>query len=173
MTLSLTVEDGAETALELVSPPDKLEYSVGETLDMTGLKVLIYENGKTVESLNGDKLTYSTKPLETLSERKIQLTYKDAMEIFYVTVKEAPEEPRTEATEPDQTEPITTQPGTEKPTDPTEVPTEPMQTATPDEPITPEKNKGMPWWGILLIAMAAAGGGCAATFLILKKKKAV
>ena len=81
------------------------------------------------------------------------------MEIFYVTVKEAPEEPRTETTEPDQTEPITTQPGTEKPIDPTEVPTEPMQTATPDEPITPEKNKGMPWWGILLIAMAAAGGG--------------
>jgi hypothetical protein len=173
MTLSLTVEDGAEAALELVSPPDKLEYSVGETLDMTGLKVLIHENGKTVESLNGDKLTYSTKPLETLGERKIQLTYKNAMEIFYVTVKEAPEEPRTETTEPDQTEPITTQPGTEKPIDPTEVPTEPMQTATPDEPITPEKNKGMPWWGILLIAMAAAGGGCAATFLILKKKKAV
>lgn len=173
MTLSLTVEDGAEAALELVSPPDKLEYSVGETLDMTGLKVLIHENGKTVESLNGDKLTYSTKPLETPGERKIQLTYKDAMEIFYVTVKEAPEEPRTEATEPDLTEPITTQPGTEKPTDPTEVPTEPIQTATPDEPITPEKNKGMPWWGILLIAMAAASGGCAATFLILKKKKAV
>ncbi len=173
MTLSLTVEDGAEATLELVDAPKKLEYFVGETLDMTGLKVLIHENGKTTESLNGDKLTYSSEPLETLGERKIKITYKDAMEVFYVTVKEAPEEPVTQATEP--TEPETTEPTTEatepttEPTPQATVPTKPA-VSTPDEPQAPEKTNSMPWWGILLIALAAAGAGVGITLLVLKKR---
>lgn len=134
---------------------------------MTGLKVLLHENGKTSELLNGDKLDYSTEPLKTLGERKIQLTYKDAMAVFYITVKEAPEEPATEPT----TEPTTEvmEPTTEA-TEPTDVttPTEPAA-ATPDAPQRSEKNGGMPWWGILLIALGAAGTGVGVTLVILKK----
>lgn len=168
MTLSLTVEDGAETTLELVEVPDKVEYFAGETLDMTGLKVLIHENGKTIESLDGDKLTYSSKALVTLGEQKIKLTYKEAFEFFIVTVKEAPEEPITEVTQP--TEPETTEPTTEATALPTEAttPTEPLA-ATPDEPQTPENTNATPLWGILLIALAAAGAGVGITVLVLKK----
>lgn len=163
--LCLTVEDGAEAKLEIVKVPDKVEYYSGEKLDMTGLKVLIHENGKTVESLNGDKLTYTDKALVTLGEQKIKLTYKDAFEIFIVTVKEAPEELTTEAMEPTETEPETTELTEPETTEATEPPI-----ATPDEPEIPEKNTGMPWWGILLITLAASGLGCGATFLVLKKK---
>ncbi len=181
MRLCLTVEDGSEATLELVNTPKKLEYFLGETLDMTGLKVLIHENGKTIESLNGDKLIYSTEPLKTLGERKIKLTYKDAMEVFYVTVKEAPEqpdtvpiEPVTEVTEPtvEATEPTTetTEPTTEttEPTAGVTEPTEPVM-ATPDTPVAPEKTGGIPWWGILLIALGAAGMGVGITLVVMKK----
>jgi hypothetical protein len=150
-----------------------VEYFAGEKLDMTGLKVLIHENGKTVESLNGDKLTYSDKALVTLGEQKIKLTYKDAVEFFIVTVKVVPTEPTTEpieVTEPTvETEPAQTEPTTQATELPTQTPTEPVQ-ATPDELKSQVESKGMPWWGILLISIGAAGGGCFATLLILKKK---
>ena len=169
--LKLTVAEG--TTIELVNAPDKVEYFSGEKLDMTGLKVLIHENGKTVESLNGDKLTYSDKALVTLGEQKIKLTYKDALEFFIVTVKEAPTEPTTEpvhVTEPTgETEPAQTESTNQTTEEPTQAPTEPAQ-ATPDEPKAQAQSKAMPWWGILLISISAAGVGCVATFLILKKR---
>ena len=169
--LKLTVAEG--TTIELVNAPDKVEYFAGEKLDMTGLKVLIHENGKTVESLNGDKLTYSDKALVTLGEQKIKLTYKDALEFFIVTVKEAPTEPTTEpvhVTEPTgETEPAQTESTDQTTEEPTQAPTEPAQ-ATPDEPKAQAQSKAMPWWGILLISIGAAGVGCVATFLILKKR---
>lgn len=169
--LKLTVAEG--TTIELVNAPDKVEYFAGEKLDMTGLKVLIHENGKTVESLNGDKLTYSNKALVTLGEQKIKLTYKDALEFFIVTVKEAPTELTTEpvhVTEPTgETEPAQTESTNQTTEEPTQAPTEPAQ-ATPDEPKAQAQSKAMPWWGILLISIGAAGVGCVATFLILKKR---
>ena len=169
--LKLTVAEG--TTIELVNAPDKVEYFAGEKLDMTGLKVLIHENGKTTESMNGDKLVYSDKALVTLGEQKIKITYKDAVEFFIVTVKEAPTEPTTEsvdATEPTgETEPTQTEPTAQTTEQPTDAPTEPVQ-ATPDAPKPQAESKGMPWWGILLIGIGAAGVGGGATFLILKKR---
>ena len=169
--LKLTVAEG--TTIELVNAPDKVEYFAGEKLDMTGLKVLIHEDGQTIESLNGDKLTYSDKALVTPGEQKIKLTYKDAVEFFIVTVKEAPTEPTTEpvnVTEPTgETEPAQTESTNQVTEEPTQAPTEPVQ-ATPDEPKVQAQSKGMPWWGILLISIGAAGVGCVATFMILKKR---
>ena len=169
--LKLTVAEG--TTIELVNAPDKVKYFSGEKLDMTGLKVLIHENGKTVESLNGDKLTYSNKALVTLGEQKIKLTYKDAVEFFIVTVKEAPTEPTTEpvnVTEPTgETEPGKTESTNQATEEPTQTPTESAQ-ATPDEPEPQAESKGLPWWVVLLIGIGAAGVGGCATFLILKKR---
>ena len=172
--LTLTVTEGDETRLELLEAPDKVEYYAGETLDLTGLKVRVYNpDGTYFDSLDGDNLTIFDGPLENLGERKIKISYGEAFTFFYVTVKEGTTEPTEPADPTDPTKP------SEEPTAPAEAPTEPSKDADVVKPTTTDeanendaqKKDGMPWWGILLIAIAAAGGGVAVTLLVLKKKK--
>lgn len=91
------IDDAPEYSLEIMQLPNKLTYTAGEKLDMTGLKVRVWGNDGFFDSYNGDKLTYSQKELVTLGEQKIKLTYENAFEFFIVTVVAAPEE-TTEAT---------------------------------------------------------------------------
>ena len=115
----ITIEEGQQYSLEIMEVPDKVVYTAGEKLDMTGLWVRIYTPDGFIDSRNGKYLTYSTKALTTVGEQKIKLTYEDAVEFFIVTVNEAPPE----ETEPAETEPPETDPAenvTEEDTDPTE-----------------------------------------------------
>ena len=119
MEYEITIEEGQQYSLEIMEVPDKVVYTAGEKLDMTGLWVRIYTPDGFIDSRNGKYLTYSTKALTTVGEQKIKLTYEDAVEFFIVTVNEAPPE----ETEPAETEPPETDPAenvTEEDTDPTE-----------------------------------------------------
>jgi len=195
----ITIEAGDEYTLEIMELPDKVDYTVGEKPDMTGLKVRIYTPDGFIDSKDGKDLTYSQKELVTVGEQKIKISYKDAFEFFIVTVVAAPTTEPTEPTDPDtsteptepdtstkptepdtSTEPtepdVSTNPtdGTEAPTDGSENPTDGTESTDPT-PDTTDKNdgqndKGMPWWGILLIAVAAAGAGVGITVVVLKKK---
>lgn len=171
-------EGGSEYTLELVQAPNKVTYTAGEKLDMTGLKVRIYTPDGFIDSKDGKNLTYSQKELVTVGEQKIKISYEDAFEFFIVTVVAAP---TTEPTDPD----VSTSPTdeTEAPTDETETPTDssaaptdgvestvPMTTDAPDKNAD-QNDKGLPWWGVLLIALVAAGAGVGITIVVLKKKK--
>lgn len=171
-------EGGSEYTLEIVQVPNKVTYTAGEKLDMTGLKVRIYTPDGFIDSKDGKDLTYSQKELVTVGEQKIKISYEDAFEFFIVTVVAAP---TTEPTDPD----VSTSPTdeTEAPTDETEAPTDssaaptdgvestvPMTTDAPDKNAD-QNDKGLPWWGVLLIALVAAGAGVGITIVVLKKKK--
>lgn len=176
-------EPEPEYTLEIMEVPDKLTYTAGEKLDMTGLWVRIYTPDGFIDSRDGKNLTYSQKELVTLGEQKIKLTYQDAFEFFIVTVVAAPEEKPTEPdtkptdpSEPDASEP--TEPDVAEPTKPSESEKPSYNTDTPATGTTPssdqesQNNEAMPWWGVLLIALGAAGAGVGVTIMILKKKKA-
>jgi hypothetical protein len=124
MEYEITIEEGQQYSLEIMEVPNKLTYTAGEKLDMTGLWVRIYTPDGFIDSRNGKYLTYSTKALTTVGEQKIKLTYEDAVEFFIVTVNEAPpEETEPTETEPAESEPTETDPTenvTEEDTDPTE-----------------------------------------------------
>lgn len=123
-------EAGPEYTIEIQQLPNKLTYTSGEKLDLTGLRVRIWTPDGYIDSRDGARLTYTDRALVTVGEQKIKLAYEDAFEIFIVTVVAAPEEPTTPATEP-------TAPATE-PTTPATEPTTPATepTATPTEPVT-------------------------------------
>lgn len=115
----ITIEEGQQYSMEIMEVPNKVTYTAGEKLDMTGLWVRIYTPDGFIDSRNGKYLTYSTKALTTVGEQKIKLTYEDAVEFFIVTVNEAPPE----ETEPTETEPTETDPTenvTEEDADPTQ-----------------------------------------------------
>ena len=158
-------EDGSDYTLEIVQAPNKVTYTAGEKLDMTGLKVRIYTPDGFIDSKDGKDLTYSQKELVTVGEQKIKISYKDAFEFFIVTVVAAP---TTEPTNPDtSTEPTDPDVST-NPTDGTES-TDPTKDTT-DKNDTPN-DKGMPWWGVLLIAIVAACAGVVVSVIAMKKKK--
>ena len=86
----ITIEAGEEYTLEIMEVPDKVDYTVGEKLDMKGMWVRIYTSEGFIDSRDGKDLTYTQNPLTNVGERKIKISYKDAFTFFYVNVKEAP-----------------------------------------------------------------------------------
>ena len=177
--LSIAKEDEQLYTMEIQQLPKKLEYTAGEKLDMKGLKVRIYGPDGYLDSVNGENLTYSNKALTTLGEQKIALQYKDAFEIFIVTVKAAPGA-ETEST---------TAPTVETIGDPTEAVTEPEEETEASEPAETSVKKGQKkketgkeattneeggdiWvfvaigLGVLIVGMGVA------IVVVLKKKKA-
>lgn len=163
--------------IEILEVPTKLEYFSGETLDLTGLKVRVHnQDGTYFDSENGEGLTITDQPLVTLGEQKIKVAYGEDMDIFIVTVKEAPKDDPT--VDPGQTDDPTADPGEtnqpETPDDSDENDTKPVETPDSTKPAKADTDKeasaGMPWWGIVLIAVAAAGAGIGITIVILKKK---
>lgn len=77
-------------SIEVLQAPNKTTYTSGECLNLKGLVVRVnMSNGSSFESKNGDKLTITKKPLVTVGEQKIKVTYGDASDIFIVTVKAA------------------------------------------------------------------------------------
>ena len=142
-------EPGPEYTIEIQQLPNKLTYTSGEKLDLTGLRVRIWTPDGYIDSRDGERLTYTDRALVTVGEQKIKLAYEDAFEIFIVTVVAAPEEPTTPATEPTvpvtepaatPTEPVTVLPG-DPPADPTESgSTEATEEATRPSLVKPGKN---------------------------------
>lgn len=165
-------EDGSDYTLEIVQVPNKVTYTAGEKLDMTGLKVRIYTPDGFIDSKDGKDLTYSQKELVTVGEQKIKISYKDAFEFFIVTVVAAP---TTEPTNPDTSTKPTDPDVSTNPTDETEAttdgsknPTDGTESTDPTTENDSQNDKGMPWWGILLIALAVAGVGVGITIVPIR-----
>lgn len=74
----------------VMDPPDKVVYTSGESLDLTGLEVRIWTSDGYIDSVNGEGLEITKDPLITVGEQKIKVAYGDAFDIFIVTVKAAP-----------------------------------------------------------------------------------
>ena len=85
-----TENEPTVVSIEILSTPDKVVYTSGECLDLTGLKVRIWTSEGYIDSVNGDKLEITKNPLITVGEQKIKVAYGDAFDIFIVTVKAAP-----------------------------------------------------------------------------------
>ena len=82
-SFEFTIEEAGPTyTLEIMQLPNKITYTAGEKLDMTGLRVRIWMPDGYMDSKDGEHLTYSKKTLVTLGEQKIKLTYEDAFEFF-------------------------------------------------------------------------------------------
>lgn len=86
----VTVEEPEPAySIEIQKQPDKLVYTSGECLDLTGMKVRVYTPDGYFDSVNGEKLEITKAPLITVGYQKIKVAYKDAFEVFLVEVKEA------------------------------------------------------------------------------------
>lgn len=83
-------ETSTTDRIEILSAPDKVVYTSGESLDLTGLKVRIWTSDGYIDSVNGDKLEITKNTLITVGEQKIKVAYGDAFDFFIVTVKAAP-----------------------------------------------------------------------------------
>lgn len=175
--------------LDVMEAPAKQVYQIGETLDLTGLRVKIQNpDGTVIESKDGEGLTVPTEPFTEAGEQVIKAAYGDSFVTFRVKVEEAadstePTEPATEPTEPDtqnkpsdldtpqpDTVPATTDPGNSQDDDPGKGPTKPtVSNAAPDK--DDDGDSGIPWWLLLIAVIAAAGIGVCVTVLIMQKKQ--
>ena len=88
--ISITVEDKAEASLstiEIINNPAKLEYLVGEALDLTGLQVKLSYNDNTHEIV--DFANFSEKGIAISLEQGTVLTLADKSVIVYAGGKSA------------------------------------------------------------------------------------
>ena len=175
----LTISAGPLYSIEITRLPDKLVYTAGEKLDMTGLRVRIYTPDGYLDLKDGDRLTYSKETLVTLGEQKIKLSYEDAFEFFIVTVVAAPEEPTeapTEATEDptEATEATKPEQGTEKPTKDNHTDTNKIKDKnTQTDAADGAEEKGLSMESVLFIVLGilVVIGGSGITFLCVAKKQ--
>jgi hypothetical protein len=163
--------------------PNKLVYTSGEKLDLTGMWVRIYTPDGYIDSRNGEKLEYTKNALVTLGEQKIKIAYEDAMDVFYVTVVAAPEtkptEPVTEpSTAPDEIPPVTTAPAVTEPSIEITKPTTEDLPLASDDTLTvgaiekePQSDNTVLIVSIISAATVAVAGIGAFTVLKLKGKK--
>lgn len=187
-SFEFTIEEAGPTyTLEIMQTPNKLTYTAGEKLDMTGLRVRIWTPDGYIDSKDGEHLTYSKKALVTLGEQKIKLAYEDAFEIFIVTVVAAPEtEPTTSsgntqqttetATVPEQTTEATTTVTEEATVDVVTDPTEEELPQILDGPGSEGPTDSDAWivWVVLVtcILLLLAAAAVVVIVIVVKKKKA-
>jgi hypothetical protein len=184
------IVEGQQYSLEIMELPDKLVYTSGEKLDLTGMWVRIYTPDGYIDSRNGEKLEYSKNALVTLGEQKIKIAYMDAMDVFYVTVVAVPEtkptdpptepvtEPVTEPTAPDQVPVETTVPVITEPSEETTKPTAEDLPLASDDILTvgaveeePKPDQTVLIVSIVSAAAVAVSGISAFTVLKLKGPK--
>ena len=90
ITFTVTVQENTLSKIEVISKPSKLTYYVGDTLDISGLKIkAIYANGTTKEVTS---FTYDPTKLNKAGTQTITVTYGGKITTFNVTVLEKPEE---------------------------------------------------------------------------------
>lgn len=77
------------TKFEIVTPPDKTAYKVGETFDPTGMVVqATYNDGRSVETISTADLTFTPNGALTAGTTVIKITYKTASVEQAITVGE-------------------------------------------------------------------------------------
>ena len=124
------------TKIEVLSGPDKTEYSKGEAFDPEGLVILAsYSDGSTSE-VEGKDCEISGYDPDKIGEQTVEVSYGGMTAMVTVTVKAEPTEEPTTTPEPTE-EPTTTPEPTEEPTTTPEPTEEPTTTPEPtEEPTT-------------------------------------
>ncbi len=89
-TFNVTVKDpNAITSIAVLTKPSKLEYTVGDKLDTTGLTVdAINSDKQTVKVLSANEVTCSHDPFNAPGKYTVTVTYNGLKSKFEVTVKE-------------------------------------------------------------------------------------
>ena len=78
--------------IAILQKPTKLEYTQGETLDLTGLRVRIFtENDSYFDSVDGEGLEITKEPLTTVGQQKIAIYYGVLEPEFFTVTVRAPE----------------------------------------------------------------------------------
>lgn len=75
--------------MEITQLPKKTEYTVGDVLDLNGLKVRVYTNMGFYDSCNGDGLAVAPQALTKAGTEKIILSVGNESATFNVTVRAA------------------------------------------------------------------------------------
>ncbi len=173
IAFTLQVAEG-QAVLLLIEAPLKETYKVGETLDLTGMKVLIQNpDGTTTESLNGKNLTVTTEPFTQAGEQVVQVQYGESTLSLHILVEEAaetePTEPSTEATEPTPGQNVSPTDGNNSNHGQGSYGGS-YYTPRPAPDQDQDSGGGIPWWLLLIAVIAAAGVGVCVTILIMQKK---
>ena len=89
-TFDVTIVKHTATKIELVSKPTKLQYKVGEKLDLTGGKIKVFYNDETSEVLDmTESMLKGNVSLDTVGSKLITLKVDDQETSFEVTVTAA------------------------------------------------------------------------------------
>lgn len=84
----IEVKDEDVTALNVVQPPSKTQYFIGEVLDLDGLSVeATYTDGETVRVMK-EHMEVSDLDTSEAGDKKVELSYKGSETSFPVNVKE-------------------------------------------------------------------------------------
>ena len=82
-------EETSKSTLQIVQLPNKTVYNIGETLDLTGLKVNIVTSDGIIISQDGKELSVSPTKFDSEGEKKIQVKYQGLTATFKITVNPA------------------------------------------------------------------------------------
>ncbi|MBQ3145518.1 MAG: bacterial Ig-like domain-containing protein [Clostridia bacterium] len=86
-SIDITVEEVRINNIDIKKQPDKVNYYVGDNLDIQGLVIeAIYNNGK-IEDIT-DSIVCTPTELEVSGEQEIRVTYGEKIATFKVTVEE-------------------------------------------------------------------------------------
>ena len=92
LTAKTTVEvkavEATVTGIEIVSGPDKTVYTVGESLDTSGLVIRVKKSDNTTEDISIG-FTTNVTVLNTVGTQNIKVTYQNYSAVFKVTVNPA------------------------------------------------------------------------------------
>lgn len=103
-TYSITVEEAAVSAIRIVTQPDKLVYTPGESIDLTGLELSVTRGGKSTSvAWPDDGITYEGA-LSGVGESVITIFYGGKSASLKVSVKEPTVTRLTVLALPDKTE---------------------------------------------------------------------
>ena len=96
-------KDATVTGIEIVSLPDKTVYTVGETLDTTGLVVRVKKSDDSTENITSGFTTNITV-LSTAGTQNVKVSYEDFFAVFKVTVNPAETSSESESSLPSESE---------------------------------------------------------------------
>ncbi|MBR5514576.1 MAG: bacterial Ig-like domain-containing protein [Clostridia bacterium] len=102
-TCKVTVKEPTVDAIEIVNPPAKLNYNVGEALNTNGLKIKVnYTNGTSKNITSG--FTVAGYDSSVPGEKTVTVTYQKKTATFTVTINDPPIKEIKIHTLPDKTE---------------------------------------------------------------------
>lgn len=78
-----------KTKLQIVELPKKTVYNIGETLDLTGLKVNVITSDGIIISQDGKNLDVSPTKFDSEGEKRIEVRYQGLTATFKITVNPA------------------------------------------------------------------------------------